>query len=237
MKKCDIVYVLKTDFVNNELRYSLRSLENFPHDKVWFVGGQPNELQPDGRLAIKQYGDTKWERVKNMLGRISVAEDISEDFWLFNDDFFILKPWTLGEAVYNGTLSEHIEHIERRHRGVTPYTEQLRACEHELNEHRCGTLNYAVHCPILLNKEKVIETLRAFPNNPMFRSLYGNYQNIKGIKHEDCKIVGMNTTIPDNADFVSTEDGAFDYGAVGAQIRSMFPNKCRYEEGYEEEHE
>ena len=100
----DIVYVLKPDFQNEELRYSLRSLENFPHDKVWFVGGQPNELTPDGRLNIRQWGDTKWERVKNMLARVCVADDISEDFWLFNDDFFILKPWTLGSAVCDGYL-------------------------------------------------------------------------------------------------------------------------------------
>lgn len=35
----DAVYILKNDIDPSELRYSLRSLENFPHGKVWFFKG------------------------------------------------------------------------------------------------------------------------------------------------------------------------------------------------------
>lgn len=230
MKKCDVVYMLKPDFINNELRYSLRSLENFPHAKVWFVGGQPNELQPDDRLSIQQFGSTKWERVRGMLAKACINEDISEDFWLFNDDFFILKPWKLGKAVYNGTLAEHITHVEGRHHNrITAYTAQLRECEKELIQGRYGTLNYAVHCPMLINKAKLLDTLRAFPDCPMFRNLYGNMWKVGGKQHRDCKIISKDAVIPESADFVSTEDGAFDWGAVGTQLKGLFPDKCRYE--------
>lgn len=230
MKKYDVVYMLKPDFINNELRYSLRSLENFPHADVWFVGGQPNELQPDKRLITSQFGETKWEKVRGMLAKVCINEDVSDDFWLFNDDFFILKPWKLGEAVYNGTLAEHIAHIESRHNDrASTYTKQLRECEKELKQSRLGTLNYAVHCPMLMNKEKLLETLRAFPDCPMFRSLYGNMWEIGGTQHKDCKIISRDVGLPEGADFVSTEDEAFDWGAVGTHLRGWFPDKCEYE--------
>lgn len=35
----DIVYFVKESESNEELRYSLRSLKNFPRRKVWFYGG------------------------------------------------------------------------------------------------------------------------------------------------------------------------------------------------------
>lgn len=228
--KHDIVYILKTDYINHELQYSIRSvIENFPYRNIWFVAGQPNELMPDARLKIIQRGDTKWERVRNSFRAICECKDITDGFWLFNDDFFILKPWDLGPAVYNDTLAQHIAEIENRHRGRTAYTKQLRECEQQLKEHGYGTLNYAIHCPMLINKEQMLQALDIIPECPMIRSIYGNVFNIGGIDHDDCKIMGMNEPIPDDVDFVSTEDRAFDYGAVGAQIRNRFKDKSRYE--------
>ena len=39
----DIVYFVKDTDTNEELRYSLRSLANFPHGKVWFYGGRKSK--------------------------------------------------------------------------------------------------------------------------------------------------------------------------------------------------
>lgn len=43
----DIVYFVKESAKNEELRYSLRSLKNFPHGRVWFYGYCPSFLKPD----------------------------------------------------------------------------------------------------------------------------------------------------------------------------------------------
>ena len=37
----DVVYCVKELITNEELRYSLRSLRNLPHRKVWIFGGCP----------------------------------------------------------------------------------------------------------------------------------------------------------------------------------------------------
>ena len=62
MGRHDIVYLLKETRRNEELEFSLRSVdENFYCRKVWFAGGQPDGLKPDGRMKIKQNAPSKWE--------------------------------------------------------------------------------------------------------------------------------------------------------------------------------
>ena len=109
-QKIDVVYILKADIDPYELRYSLRSVEkNFPFRKVWFVCGQPKGFEPDGRIVHKQTGDTKWEKARSSLLKVCASEEITEDFYLFNDDFFVMKPFK-GEFInYTaGTLDRRL---------------------------------------------------------------------------------------------------------------------------------
>ena len=49
----DIVYFVKNTEENEELVYSLRSVEkNFPYNRVWFFGGCPNGLKPDVHIPV-----------------------------------------------------------------------------------------------------------------------------------------------------------------------------------------
>ena len=41
----DIVYLVKNSRTNDELTYSLRTLVNVPHDKVFLVGGCPDNIK------------------------------------------------------------------------------------------------------------------------------------------------------------------------------------------------
>ena len=89
--KRDIVYLLR-EGKNEELVYSLRSVEeNFAYRRVWFAGGKPDGLEPDGYMPIKQDAPSKWQNVRNMLVEVCKNDNISKDFWLFNDDFFVLQ--------------------------------------------------------------------------------------------------------------------------------------------------
>ena len=234
MEKYDVVYILKYDVGLGELRYSLRSIEkNLPHGDVWFVCGQPFGLIPDRTITMRQKGILKWEKARSSMLKVCSNSHVPDKFWLFNDDFFVLKPVESEEPFFGGTLHDHILHIEHRYNDKhTGYTRALRYCESTLNDSGLPTFDYALHVPMLIDKQKMLEALKTFPDCPMFRSLYGNYAGIGGSQHDDVKIVSLTEGIADDADYVSTSNESFKNGIVGKQIRDMFPDMCRYEYGY-----
>ena len=226
----DVVYMLKESDTNPELAYSLRSIErNLAFGRVWFYGGKPTGFQPDCNVRMEQYGTSKWKRVRNMLERACKNSDITEDFYLFNDDFYVLQRMESVPFMYNGSIADHVLHIESRHMNLpSTYTMQLRKARQALVEAGLPTLNYAIHVPLLVNRARMLETLMRFPDVPMFRNMYGNMWIQGAIKHEDVKIVGLDR-VPEGWDFCSTDDASFRDGKVGEYVRGMFTEKSRWE--------
>lgn len=230
----DVVYMLKESAVNEELRYSLRSVEkNWKYRNVVFCGGCPDGITPDKYIARKQTEPTKWERVRASMRAVCENEEITEDFWLFNDDFFIMQP--IPETMkpqYNGDLYRHIVKVEDKHgENSTEWTRQLRHLCRTLSKAGCGTKNYAVHKPILINRYRMLEVLDMFPDEPMLRALYGNYWNIGGVDKHDMKVLLKDypETKFGGWEFLSTQDDSFEEGIVGEYIRRMFNDKSRFE--------
>lgn len=224
----DIVYFVKDTATNEELRYSLRSLKNFPHGKVWFYGGCPDGLKPDYHIEVEQDLPTKWANIFKMFKMACLNSDITKDFWLFNDDFFIMKPVKHGPNYYCGDLYKRVVTLEDKHNGITPYSQQLRYTLQELEGMGCTTINYALHVPMLINRKKG-EELAKIINGPMIRCAYGNYFGIGGEDHQDFKIDSITRPYKDG-DYLSTNDKSFRYGVVGQQIREIFSDKCKYED-------
>lgn len=233
--KYDIVYFLKNSPHNEELRYSLRSVEeNWQYNNVYFYGGCPVDLKPDKYVYVNQTALSKFERVRDMLYQVCLNDEITEDFWLFNDDFFILKRKTENmPPQYNRTLEDRIKKIEKRHDGPTEYTRRLRHLVKTLKNDSKGTLDYAVHKPILINRKRMLEVLERYPNEPMFRALYGNYWKIGGVSNHDMKIKITNykkiDLVMKEWDFLSTSDSSFENGNVGRYIKDRFYIKSRFE--------
>ena len=235
MRKYDVVYILKERVTDGELRFSLRSIEaNMDHGKVWFYCGQPKGLIPDMAVPDPQEGAYKWNRVRSSLIKVCQNDKITKKFWLFNDDFFVLSRMDSTKPLHRGLLKDHILDVEARHgRMPTGYTRRLRECMEELQAAGLTTLDYALHVPILVDREKMLETLDMFPRCPMFRSLYGNYANIGGEFFKDVKTVDPDKEIPEDALFFSTSNKSFS-GKVRKQLEERFPDPCKYEVGYVE---
>lgn len=233
--KYDIVYMLKEAPDNEELVYSLRSIEeNFSYKNVWFCGGCPDNLNPDRLMRINQTGLDKWEKVRNMLRFVCENDEITEDFWLFNDDFFVLKQIDENmPAQFNGELLPYVESIERKNGTSDAYTNRLREAAITLKGMGLGTLNYEVHKPMLINRKKALEVLDRFSGVPAFRSLYGNYWKVGGVTRHDMKIKVLNFNkmyfVENFWDFVSTSDESFRDGEVGRFIRYRFNKVSRFE--------
>jgi len=234
MVKNDIVYFLR-EGNNEELRYSLRSVErNFPHRKVVFYGGCPKGITPDRHVNVSQNSPTKWQNVRNMIRLACKDDELTPDFWLFNDDFFVMKPVKNLPPLYNKTLMEHIIEVENRHDGMqTGYTKLLRHLYATLKrfDPTLEPLNYATHMPLLINRKNALKTLKTFPNEPMFRALYGNHHKIGGEHRNDCKYTSWLKPPSIETQFLSTSDQSFAFDYVGQYIRAHFTDKSRFENG------
>lgn len=229
----DIVYFLR-EGKNEELRYSLRSVvKNFPHSRVIFYGGKPKGITPDVYVKVEQNEPTKWQKVRHMMLLACENDDISDEFWLFNDDFFVMKKVeTPPTAIYNGTLAGRIAQIEKATFGrPSEYSKLLRRLKEELQAHGIEKpLNYATHTPMLINRKKMAEVLRGGYKSPMFRALYGNLCHIGGIDEPDVKYHGIRK--PQNSDtiYVSTSDESWNRDEIGHRIRAYFQERSRFEE-------
>lgn len=228
--KHDIVYILKNNVESDEIRYSLRSVcKNFPYERIWFVGGCPEGIVPDEQVNFKQIGWTKWQLATSSIYKACQNEEITDDFWLFNDDFFIMKRIRTVKPMIRGTLQQRVKDIETPRGGMTTaYSRQLRKTMHVLKMNGYPQNDYALHVPMLINKQKGIEVINTFPDCAMFRSLYGNYCGIEAITTKDFK-VRNNTNCPTDWTFLSTDDSSFYDGKVGEYIRECFPDPCKYE--------
>ena len=222
----DVVYFVKESDVNEELRYSLRSLKNFHHRKVWIYGYCPKDIKPDKYVQVYQHEENKWRNVRKMITMCANNAHITDNFWLFNDDFFIMKKVTKPEIYYHNNLYKRVVDIENKYQRFTPYSLILRDCCKELESLGLETKDFEMHTPFLVNKKKALE-LNNISYEYGFRTIYGNYFKVKAIEHKDVKIISSSKEYKDGQ-YLSTDDHSF-LGAVGKQIKAKFPDKCKYE--------
>lgn len=230
-KKLDVVYFVK-DGPNEELRYSLRSVDqNLQHRSVWIYGGKPEWANPDHFVKISQSTNigTKWDRVRSMMRQVCLNEKITDDFVLFNDDFYVMEPTEEITPAYRCPLADHIITLECNCQNrPTEYSMELRKAYKKLIDINKPTLSYELHTPIVLNRHRLLEVLGAFPDGHCTRTLYGNYYQIGGDQMADVKIFKPDQEIPEAAKFLSSEDGAFEAG-LHQHLAQKFPEKSRFE--------
>ena len=229
--KHDIVYVIKNDYNSEELKYSLRSVcMNFPFRKIVIVGGCPDYAYPDIYIEDQQEGLTKWSRTRHSLVKALQCEDLTDDIWLFNDDFFVMDRVKAHEDknYFNGTLEKRIIDLNRKNPRGSSYINSLSVLRGRLLNMNKDTLSFALHVPMLMNRDKLLELIK----NPgvissMFRSYYGNFYEIECEYMKDVKVYDLET-VPDTP-FISTTDESFKKGKVGEFLRQYYSKPCKYE--------
>lgn len=225
----DIVFVLKDHLDTDELRYSLRSIEkNFPHRYVWFVGTKPEGFEPDRMLRHKQTGELKWDKIKSSMLKIVEEPELSDEFFWFNDDFFVMKPFKGKFINYaDKSLTELIEQQRKQNPWLNIYARTVYKAREELKSLHKPEVNFEVHMPMLFEKAKVTEAIMTC-SSPQMRSIYGNVTGCKWRQHDDVKVYDMDE-VPEDPDFLSTNDKTFTEGAVGRYIREVFDKPSRFE--------
>lgn len=230
----DVVYFVKDKSANEELRYSLRSVEkNFPHKKVWFFGGCPKGFKPDVYIPVDQNKGSKYLNVKNSLWVALNDPNLTDDFYLFNDDFFVMSKVSYVIPAVNGSLAYLIQRLNSKYNEnyKAAYRSKLKNTVQALKKMKKDCLNYELHIPMLINKEKGRRIFNAFDNTVAFRSAYGNYYEIAKAVHPDVKVIEYDKTYdPDIHNvYLSTSDYTWSNGLIGEYIRSQFPEPSRFE--------
>lgn len=226
-KDLDIVYFVKDGAHNEELRYSLRSVDaNMPHKRVWIFGGCPINIVPDVRVRVDQTGRTKWDKVRNMYKMVCENKEITDDFIMFNDDFFIMKPTYYIDPMYRCSLEEHIRVLEQRN--PTEYSRLLRKCLARLGQR---ALSFELHVPFIFNKKELMKILHDYPDVHCTRTIYGNISDSKSMKHSDVKIFSSKPPFDyKNSQFLSTDDSVVNINNdVWRWLQKQFINKSRFE--------
>lgn len=190
MEKIDLVYILGqgSHWHNNEIRYSLRSVEKyFKYRKIFVIGEKPEWLT--GVTHIPET-DTNDNKLMNARAKYLIAANdsrISKDFILMNDDFFFLKEIKTIPYYSRGTIDEMIKRHPTK-RGY--YYSSLVDTKNKLSAMGIEKVkDYEVHCPIILNKEKLITAASMAGNTKpyLLRTIYGNLNNEKAKKVMDFK--------------------------------------------------
>lgn len=224
----DYVYICRPGD-NEELRYSIRSvLANAPEGNVWVVGGRPEWYC--GNYIYVSSERSKYGNARMNLEAIMDSQDISEEFVLMNDDFFIVKPITEIKYYYNGPLNKIIEQLQKRG-GSAGYLNLLIKTYKALIRNKVKEpLNYDIHVPMVINKTKL---RKIFDQYQLWRSSYGNVYKVGGEYMRDVKYhtnpihkTSFNY-LESDLPYLSTEDDSFDH--VIPYLEEMFPYPSPYE--------
>lgn len=219
----DYVYICRTG-PNEELKYSLRSIEkNMPAAKVWLIGNRP--IWYVGNLIhVKDVGG-KFDNIRNCISIASTHKEISENFILMNDDFFVLDKIQSVPILHGGPLLNKITHYKES-RMPHKYIKLLELTYNQLIQYGIkNPIDYDIHVPMIMNKKQLNMSLDIayFP-----RSAYGNFANVGGQQIKDVKIYSNTNNMTDNTMYVSTEDKSF-LSLKNKMLKNMFDEPSKYE--------
>lgn len=226
----DVVYVSR-DGENPELRYSLRTLENVEHDKVWIFGGAPTWINPDTVTHRKRMqGGSAYSSTRGHIGAACNTAEVSDPFVLWNDDFFAMHQIGEVPVYHRGPVDVLLERVTPM---KTPWAKGLRETAVVMEKHGllAGAMSYDVHLPLIIHKTEMREALRLAKNVRTdavhLRTLYGAIAELGGEEHHDPKLIRRSDPFPRGA-WLSSSDDTF-RSTVEPVLRYLFPDKSPYE--------
>lgn len=223
---------------DNELRYSLRSVEK--HLKgirdVYIVGECPDWLQNVNHVRFEETGHASQNIMEKFLIASSI-DKISDNFMAWNDDLFLRTDIDAETYPYKngGPLQKYIKNTGDW------YNEYLIETKNRLQSSVLPTFNFDVHAPIIYNKTDFTAIMSYYDFNEklLVKSIYCNSKFIRGEPFDDCKIRSYHSTLKlyeaiEGRELFSIGDSCLlaKYGnksSVKVFLQEMFPHKSKYE--------
>jgi hypothetical protein len=234
----DLVIPLgKGSKLNNELRYSLRSIEKYlkNYRNIYIIGECPDFIQGVIHIPLKD----KSNHQKNIMLKILEACNdklITQEFLFWNDDFFLLKEVDAPTYPYyfNTWLVQAIENRMQTN-GGDMYCRQM-TNTFKLFEDKTP-FHFDIHCPIIYDKDHFKELVSkedwSIRDGYIIKSMYANSIPCNPQRMEDCKI--NMPTWDDAIELALMNRHIFSVGDAGLDanmwryLYKLYPTKCKYE--------
>lgn len=223
----DIVYLNRTG-ENPELLYSLRSLKNLPHGKVWVFGGAPSWLNTDVvKYVHNPERGSPYSTTRAHLAAAVRHPGVSDPFILFNDDFWVMRRVATVKPLHRGPLADL---MEKANRIRTPWWKGLIEAERLLKDVE-EPLCYDIHVPMVIDKRGMQEALnfskKMRSDAVPIRTLYGNLTGVGGDRVDDPKIMNRTDPFP-RGPWLSANDAVYQT-TIEPVLRYLFPSPSPYE--------
>ena len=233
----DVVYILGdgSKWGNNEIKYSLRSLEMYGKNikDVYICGNKPhfvnNKIKWVEAYDIGYASANHWHKVRKFFRQTNVNKVL-----YMMDDVFFTKDSDL----------EHYPYYQRGELEIPPknastYQICLGNTRKVLQGMHKPIKNFEVHCPIIYERDKFLALTdkfnalrKQYPNFVGVRSLYANNYNIEGVFSEDVKLGGKHMANKEERmyrlDCFSIADEVIKMG-MDKILEEKYPKKSRFE--------
>ena len=239
----DILYVVGTGskWGNNELRYSLRSIDRFGRNvgRVYIATEKlPSFINPDAvvHYPIRDIGKKKHLNIMDKIEGVMYHTDIADDFLLSSDDHFYIKPTDFDAypLYYKGEIAEKKKDGEYLHslidtkRLLQAYGLSVFATNPHCNTHFNRPL-YERHKFMMIDGKRL-------QYGAEVNCLMGNIlisEGVEPVKYKDIKVKSFSSRekldeILADTHCFSIYDAALLCG-MKEYLHELFPNKSRWE--------
>lgn len=203
----DAVYLYQRT-ASKELEYSIRLLRKFYPDlnQIWLIGDKPpTAIQNEVNHVYHHSSIGKWADQLDKVRRIAQINEVTDEFVIFNDDFFVTSEFKPA-MYYNKKLPSLAALVASR--APDPYSNSVSKTIGFLEDNDLQQYNFELHIPMKVNKMLVNGLMANIEPgiDLQFRSVYGNsYLTTVDGSHYDVK----NIKIDDITDYLSTSNVKF----------------------------
>lgn len=227
----DVLYIVREGERNEWLRYSLRSLVNWPHRLVWVAGYTPSWVTGVRSVPTVQQSGVRGCKDRNMTGNVIAGcrqDDATEKVVLLNDDMFFTAPGFQVGYWHSGRLADM---RDSPHAG-SPYQLRLVNTRRVLAEAGVDDplMFDNMHHPTVIDRVGFLAAMSRRDGDELVfhQTVYLNLAGVESTRGWQRKVRDGASPLPGGARFVSTGPDAW-AGRAGGKIRSLFPEPCRYE--------
>lgn len=180
----DVVYVVRPGQNNPALRFSLRSLANLPHGRVFVAGYCPSWVRNVTAIPVRKL-PSKLNAIENNLRHALRHPELADRCVYFNDDFYVMEPVDEVPITHGGPVEGYKGRQEfkwRMDRTITEFIRQGMRVQFQ------GMVTYdGIHMPLPLETERAHDIMWGLPSGCLWRTWYGNVAAIGGVQVPNTK--------------------------------------------------